>query len=110
MNEIEKLYESAGVKPFRYCYNCVDNNGNKIENSADCPSRHSCPNTCDTPEYEFTAEKELKLIKWFMNNHFSSPRFCAWAVVNNIASYVVFLWNKYTDEEKAEIREILRNE
>ena len=108
MNEIEKLYENVRVKPFRYCYNCFDNNGNRIENSANCPSRHNCSNTCDTPEYEFTAEKELALIRWFIHSrHFSPERYCAPWMLDDIARHINFFWEILTSEEKQQIKEIL---
>lgn len=124
MSEIEKLYANAEVKPFRYCYNCVDNNGNRIENSANCPSRHNCSNTCDTPEYEFTAEKQLELIKWLVVNkeiftiHYKH-RFlycceedrhssaCQENFEESLAALVNVIWQDLTKEEKAEIRKIL---
>lgn len=118
MNEIEKLYENAKVKPFRYCHNCVDNNGNRIEDSANCPSRHNCSNTCDTPEYEFTAEKQLELIKWISKKEGfkadeSSIEFGVYATGYSsdfetaLARSVNIFLEYCSSEEKQQIKEIL---
>ena len=90
----EKLYENAGIEPIvrdeisvgKWCYVELK----KVEIFP-----------------PFTAEKELKLIKWFMHKHFSYPRFYAPWVVDNIASHINFLWEVFTKEEQAEIKEIL---
>ena len=62
MNEVEKMYENAGVKkgiipcPANYYgYDCTKNN----QDDEDC--------SCDTEGYPlFTAEKQIELIKWLM--------------------------------------------
>lgn len=121
MSEIEKLYANAEVKPFRYCYNCVDNNGNRIENSANCPSRHNCSNTCDTPEYEFTAEKQLEITKfllkkavyydvkddkyWFYYEECESAGYKPFDEA--IAHFINKLWQNLTTEEKQQVKGIL---
>lgn len=119
MNEIEKMYENAKVKPFRYCYNCVDNNGNRIEDSANCPSRHNCSNTCDTPEYEFTAEKQIELIKWISHHdgcfkvYLNSIEFgdtgfgSCFTFEESLAKAVSNFLMSATDKEKQQIKEIL---
>lgn len=102
MSEIEKLYENANVekewKPLPYG---------------------------DIEEYypEFTAEKQIELIKWlskrplslligrykgkyyFGNSNFNSK---ADSFDNAIAIRINDLWQNLTEEEKAEIKEILK--
>ena len=134
MSEIEKLYENAGVEPHKYCYNCFDNNGKIIKDSKDCPSRKSCCNSCDTPEYNFTAEKQIELIKLLQRKNgykfsFSSTNdnseYLFFAHKDNtpvydlivagnkcyeeaLAGFINNLWQDLTDVEKEQIKEILR--
>ena len=102
MSEIEKLYENAGVekewKPLPYG---------------------------DIEEYypEFTAEKQLELIKWlgewnytvridFDENEWgiATENYSGYFQDNlseALASIINFLWQDLTEEEKAEIKRIL---
>ena len=106
MSEIEKMYENAGI----------DKIGNKkctLAEFSDCQNYCfiSENNKCDKFSFDyppFTAEKELGLIKWFMNSeHFSPVRFNARWVVDDIASYINFLWQILTEEEKQQVKGIL---
>lgn len=128
MTEVEKMYENAGVEPYKYCYNCFDNNGKIIKDSKDCPSRKSCCNTCDTPEYNFTAEKQLAIFKMFCRRYLEVSQhveengdlcFGIKATVGDfavsfnedftecLAGFVNYLWQSLTDVEKEQVKEIL---
>ena len=92
MSEVTKLYENAGIEP-KKCSEC--------DNNMDCGFGKDC-------YPPFTAEKELKLIKWFMHSgHFCPIRFYIPWLVDDIASHINFLWEKLTEEEKKQIKEIL---
>lgn len=87
MSEIEKMYKNAGVK-----------------------KRWSSTPYGGVEEYypPFTAEKQLKLIKWFMHSrHFSPVRFNARWVVDDIANHINFLWGVMAGKEKQEVKGIL---
>ena len=87
MSEIEKMYINAGVKKK---WNSTPYGG--------------------VEEYypPFTAEKQIELIKWFMHSrHFSSVRFNAQWVVDDIASHINFLWQNLTEDEKQQVKGIL---
>ena len=105
MNEIEKMYGNANIKAKEYC----------DRDSDACMS--CCPeweNRQDCWKYKsvippFTAEKQLELIKWFIHSrHFSPVRFNARWVVDDIASHINFLWQSLTEEEKQQVKEILK--
>lgn len=105
MSEITKLYENAGIEPD---INYVCDKDPCEKHSVNC---QECSHIYDTREDypDFTAEKQLELIKWFMHSeHFSPVRFNAQWVVDDIASYINFLWQVLTPEEKQQIKEILK--
>lgn len=86
MDEIEKLYKNAGIKKIELDY----------------------PDNFDPFYPEFTPEKELKLIKWFIHSrHFCPISFYVPWLVDNIAENINFLWDFLTDKEKKQIKEIL---
>ena len=98
MSEITKLYENAGIN--RVCNTCELRGFKRL-----CPTKALCVRT-NPP---FTAEKQLKLIKWFMHSeHFSPIRFNVRWVVDDIASYINFLWQDLTEEEKQQVKGILK--
>ena len=87
MNEIEKMMQNANIEKH---WNSTPYGG--------------------VEEYypPFTAEKELKLIKWFMHSgHFCPIRFYVPWLVDDIASYINFLWQSLTEEEKQQVKGIL---
>lgn len=97
MSEIEKLYENAGI---RY----INLNACKI-NETDKDGK------CEIIFYpEFTAEKQLELVKWLIANghcYFTvsiEPR----EFTEYLARYVNKVWQDLIESEKAEIREILK--
>lgn len=94
MNEIEKMYKNAGIEPV-----IRDNaigRGYYIEHQR----------IEDYPP--FTAEKELRLIKWYAHSgHFSHQTdYLPW-LVDNIARNINFLWDALTPEGRQQIKEIL---
>ena len=116
MSEVEKMYENAGVERELAYFEC-----HRGRSSICCPIEEyekddgcmGCINSSAMKEvYEyppFTEEKQLELIKWFMHSeHFSPVRFNVRWVVDDIASYINFLWQVLTEEEKQQVKEILR--
>lgn len=131
MNEVEKMYENAGVKADRIvCYrgfdNCVDNDFN-----CHCHNEKPCEDA--TKIYPpFTAEKQIELIKWLARHNFVvcknlggwytgiNPTYdedfgitCNKRATNldsfeyTLAGLINYLWQDLTEEEKERIKEIL---
>lgn len=119
MSEIEKMYENAGIKPFKSCEFCT-------QKSVDCLKENISNITCglSSDEYPpFTAEKQIELIKWLIrydaiyinynNNKYNFNTLYYYgeykkdfeealaSVINNE------LWQDLTEEEKQQIKEIL---
>ncbi|WP_405316463.1 hypothetical protein [Faecalibacillus faecis] len=119
MNEVEKMYENAGVEkeiipcPAKYYgYDCTRNNWD----DEDC--------SCDIDGYPpFTAEKQLELIKWLARKgliqiNYSSHQcyqFNSFRIGGDyktdiseaLASHCNNLWQDLTEEERKQIKEIL---
>ncbi|MBQ6907788.1 MAG: hypothetical protein IJQ28_05365 [Clostridia bacterium] len=117
MNEIEKLYENAGIVP-----DCEHG-----ECGLDyCPNNYGCGYAFYP---EFTAEKQLELIKWLSikelkirTNKQPYAVYIGLLGDNNtcffgceglyfeqtLAELVNFLWQDLTEEEKQQIRDILK--
>lgn len=117
MSEIEKLYENAGVKKKYDCSDCEYLSG------------YICPKCSDKQlKYpEFTAEKQLELIKWlsitkavlikqnriFIGFETGNPKDlkCAEDLDLNfeetLAGLINNIWKDLTDTEKVEIKRIL---
>ena len=123
MSEITKLYENAGLSNMwvhryndgyyeheRYynSYKEMINNMMKANDWTLTEAQEVAKRECKKEHPPFTAEKELKLIKWFMHSgHFSPIRFYTTWVVDDIASHINFLWEKLTEEEKQQVKGIL---
>lgn len=108
MNEIENLYENAGIERTAHCVLC-DN---------------PCPDDCYTG-YLFTADKQIELIKWLskrslLNITFSNDKstyhlfndkctgsFCS-DLATAIATLVQCELDFCTEDEKKQIKEILQ--
>ncbi len=92
MNEIEKLYENAGVERVQHCVLC-DN---------------PCPDDCYTG-YLFTAEKQLELIKWMIktNHRYFIQDIIVDDFSKTLAGVFNLYWQDLTKEEKQQIKEIL---
>jgi hypothetical protein len=110
MLEIEKMYENAGIR-------LIHINACKIDET----EKNSKCNTFFYPD--FTAEKQIELIKWLAfrdyitivaymdgeyhsehdkyNTNEKSLKGCLARLINN-------LWQDLTDEEKEQIKEILK--
>ena len=115
-NEIEKLYELAGIlkECLSPCY--INKTWRKT---------HDCPN-CDNRENypPFTAEKQIELIKWLGEWDYTvridfHENECGIAIEYHsgnfqdnlseaLASIINDLWQDLTETEKEEIRKILR--
>ena len=114
MTEIEKMYENAGIKK---CNRCL----------LPCPFENECED-CEYNLYpDFTAEKQLELIKWLCQKtyrnyiHIRYERdINNWKIECNMvgirefgnfdecfAGLINSLWQSLTDQEKEEIRRIL---
>ena len=107
MTEIEKLFENANIKQDRMC-------------EWTCKDRETCNLNCkhygSMQLYypPFTAEKQLKIIEWFISNR-------CWLNLKSLdktldfsldfdeklAKLVNRLWESFYDQEKEEIRNIL---
>ena len=122
MNEIEKLMQNAGIKKVRYC-----------EVEEECPSLfgHRCEDCDLKPKPEcytyppFTAEKQLELIKWLIQEvnylqlqYFGGKEyffaFDLGATVamggtfeETIARLINNIWQSLTEQEKTSIKNIL---
>lgn len=96
MNEIEKMYENANVKP--------------VCDGLDC---FTCNAKCNNGKYpEFTAEKLINLVMFLINKGdldikkgsvditFESFTNCIAGLINNI-------WQDLTSEEKQQVKEVL---
>lgn len=104
MNEIDKLYENAGVEPVLF-YDCESYN-QKVEKG-----------------YLFTADKQLELIKWLgirdEFNFYQNKITKDWIFYDHekdathysfelgLASWVNYLWQDLTEEEKEQVKGIL---
>lgn len=123
-SEVTKLYENAGVKkevipcPAKYYgYDCTRNNWD----DEDC--------SCDIEGYpQFTAEKQLELVKWLViNDKFhclevqyykkeGDYKISTYSKASNydkdfsecLASHFNNLWQDLTEDEKQQIKEILK--
>lgn len=114
MSEIEKLYENANA----------DKDCKLYANYGACPDKTKECTYCEYYVYpEFTAEKQLELIKWLAENktieiskHFIDLKNNRHHWVSrqglqfeeSLAELVNLIWPSLTDTEKAEIKEILK--
>ena len=100
MTEIEKMFENAGF-PKKQCkdYSCIV-----------CEQNNSCK------KYPpFAAEKQLKTIEWFISNRLwlnlkSLDKTLDFSLDfdEKLAKLVNRLWESFDDQEKEEIRNILK--
>ena len=124
IDNIQKLYEIAGVnkRPQGYC---------DFQYGASCPyDDQNCDTTCpywvdEEPAYPpFTAEKQLELIKKVLEksllqlsrSSLGNIQFCNLGNAGDykaefdeaLASFVINLWQDLSDNQKQEIKEILK--
>lgn len=120
MSEIEKMYELAGIENYsiKGWTGFVPNKYKIIADDDD--------NVIDIV-LDFTAEKQLSLIKWLLDN--KNIGFLKFEVINGkyevydtyyecdkyresldeaLADYICCLWQDLTEQERTEIAEILR--
>ena len=121
MNEIEKMYENAGIEKLSVCeYTCM--------NATNC--NVNCVHYNDKTTYypPFTAEKQLKLIKWLCQKTYRNYLLFRYNFTNYywqfecnmtdsdrvdnfseaLASVCNNLWQSLTEEERKQIKEILK--
>lgn len=110
MNEIEKLYENAGIE-YGSCQNY--SSFEPCCNSPFCDSG-MCPHGISGKKHPFTAEKQLKIIEffissvWWMNlKTLHKTLDCSLNFEDKLAIMVNYLWLSLTEEEKRQIKEIL---
>jgi hypothetical protein len=134
MNEIEKLYENAGVKANKYKLCCTGcKHIAKVEVINGYPLKWICDKydevaNCDKaePDYPpFTAEKQLHLIKWlsdkadYIDIHYDRYKglfniqtgmgglYVCNEFEQALASRVNIIWQDLTEAEQNEIKNIL---
>lgn len=95
MSEIEKLMQNAELL---YCNKCRHD------------SEIDCIYMCESKYPPFTAEKQLELIKWCIDNYrgeiFDTIE-TEW-FEEQLSAYINNLWQDLTEEEKTEIKEIVK--
>lgn len=107
MSEVEKLYKKAKVKP--------------VCDGLDC---FTCTAKCNNGKYpEFTAEKQLSLIKWLANSEGISIRYQEGKYIiydaysgtlyfdtleEALAQFVNLLWQDLTESEQEQIGVFLK--
>ena len=115
MNEVEKMYENAELN--RDC--------NFYKHFTECPMKHTQCEDCENFVYPpFTAEKQLKLIKWLAKSksditicysnateRFAISKRGGYCVSEDFATALAIkinlLWQDLTEEECKQIRGIL---
>lgn len=135
MNEIEKLYENAGIEPEQQdcCkiadkyWACNTESGFEYLMQKECPYNQECTDECeyayDKIVYPpFTAEKQLLLIQWLAKTRpihitYLIDRWTIEGMVrygicydtfeDALSGYINQIWQDLTDAEKAEIKNIL---
>lgn len=120
MNEVTKLYENAEIEPE---INYVCDKEPCEQHSVDC---QKCSHLYDTREDypDFTAEKQLELIKFILGKgvYYDTDKNCqeVWFHYTDdienasykpfdeaIAEFINILWQDLTEEERKQIKEIL---
>ena len=112
MSEVEKMYENAGIKKFEP----------KEEFSLDDCEEYCIDNNCKECSWRkyppFTAEKQILLIQWlldktdlYLHRHktdftYSIAYKCK-DFKESIAEFINAIWQDLTEEERAEIKNIL---
>ena len=105
MSEITKLYENAGIEPE---INYVCDKEPCEQHSVDC---QKCSHLYDTREDypDFTAEKQIELIKWCLDNYrgyiFDSIE-TEW-FEEQLCAFINNIWQDLTEEEKQQVKGIL---
>ena len=113
MNEIEKMYENAGVKADRIvCYrgfdSCIDNDFN-----CHCHNEKPCKDAAKIYP-PFTAEKQLELICFLLNANIKidickepNMKMEICDIAEALAEVTNTIWQDLTEEEKQQVKGIL---
>ena len=121
MNEIEKLYENAGIelgccKYAEYGYEGEEGTWYYcIKENKECWTYPNGDADCVEKGYPpFTAEKELKLIEFFISSIWwenlkilYKTLDCSLNFENKLAQIVNYLWLSLSEEEKQQVKGIL---
>lgn len=122
MSEVEKLYKKAKIEP-EINYVCDKEPCKK--SSLKCCADIGCSHLYDIREDypDFTAEKQLELIKWlarfdlrieytnakyFIESHRHGYSVYTACFEQALAKFINILWQDLTETERNEIRDILR--
>ena len=131
MNEVEKMYENAGIKP-NYIDACTVEDkywqNEELANeygtfdmymNAKCGQQEDCTTLCfcayTKKEYPpFTAEKQLSLMAFLINtgirvnlNKEKDTNIIVDAIARGLAGATNQIWQDLTEEERKQIKEIL---
>lgn len=117
MNEIEKMYENAGIKLgcckyARYGYEGEEGTWYYCtKDNKECWTYPNGDANCVEKDYlTFTAEKQLKLIKWISAQqfHYILGRINGLHTFEaSLARLINRIWQALSEEEKQQIKEIL---
>ena len=123
MNEVETLYKNTGIEKHCTIYPTVYDCGKQ--------PHVKCENCSDFQYPQLTAEKQLNLIKWLIKKNITGARMLNYCEKTKKYYYIIFhreelteselfnfddalaglfnnLWIDLTDNEKQEIKEILK--
>lgn len=111
MNEIEKMFENVGLEKFEH----------KEEFSIDDCEEYCIDNNCEECSWRkyppFTAEKQLKILCFIVNNKhsvtfhdrvFGYDKLTLEKTQENLAWAMNRIWQNLTKEEKEQIKDILK--
>ena len=101
MSEIEKMYENADCKKVFHCSECNSPCDDDI-----------CKFNIESGFAFFTAEKQIELIKWLARNEMLcrlEDEYPYFERFEECIAYIInYLWQSLTEEEKQQIKEILK--
>ena len=110
MNEIEKMYENAGIKPLPTCSNC--NMLDEYWSNGTYCSTCKCDkgnDECGMADYvypPFIAEKQIELIKFLLKNY-EGVDYNDKSFEESLAGVINKLWADMPEEEKQQVKGIL---
>lgn len=110
MSEIEKLYENAGIEAREYC----DRDSDLCFTGCPLYPIHDNCKKYFTKLPLFTAEKQIKLIEFFISSIWWENLKNLYRIIDDslkfeekLAKMVNYLWLSLTEEEKKQIKDIL---
>lgn len=102
MNEIEKMYTRCKIKKHQTCSHSDTCYNGSLDECEGCNSYKYPP---------FTADKQLELIKWLLDSicllNLKRLQFSE-NFENDLAGLINCLWQDLTEEDKQQIKEILK--